>query len=235
MNTRAEAAFDPIWEDEIYGQGKHLNRYPFDCVVSFLYRHHPRGVPRNQIRVLEIGSGAGNNLWFAAREGFTVAGIDGSTSAVQAARKRFAEDGLEGDLRVGDFTALFFDDQSFDLVIDRGSLTCCGLSDAKRAVEEVRRVMKDGGKFFCNPYSYRHSSRASGRGGSDGLTTDITAGTLVGVGQLCFYEMNDLKRLFGTGWEILSLQHLEIVETIGSSTGVHAEWRIIAQKAGSVA
>ncbi len=213
MNIQT-TAFDPIWENGIYGQGRHLNKYPFDCVVSFLYRHYPRELPRNQIRVLEIGSGAGNNLWFAAREGFCVAGIDGSPSAVH----------------VGDFTSLPFDDASFDLAIDRGSLTCCGLSDAKRAVVEIKRVIKRGGKLFCNPYSNRHSSYTSGRRGPDGLTLDVTTGTLVGVGQLCFYSKHDVEQLFELGWNLLSLQHLELIETIESSPNVHAEWRAVAQK-----
>ena len=33
---------------------------------------------RSTISVLEIGSGAGNNLWFLARERFDASGIDGS-------------------------------------------------------------------------------------------------------------------------------------------------------------
>jgi len=94
---------DPIWESEIYSQGHHLNRYPFDAVVSFLFRYRPRDKPREQTDVLEIGCGAGNNLWFAAREGFRVAGIDGSESAISFAQKRFESEKLSGDLRVGNF------------------------------------------------------------------------------------------------------------------------------------
>ena len=40
--------------------------------------------------------------------------------------KRFEREGLSGDLRVGNFTSLPFDDNSFDLVIDRASLCCIG-------------------------------------------------------------------------------------------------------------
>ena len=104
------SAFNPIWEKEIYGQGRQLGRYPYDAVVSFVFRYAPRDRERSAVRILEIGCGAGNNLWFAAREGFSVTGIDGSATAIDYARKRFAEEGLSGDLRVGDFTALPFED-----------------------------------------------------------------------------------------------------------------------------
>jgi SAM-dependent methyltransferase len=223
-------AWDPIWEQEIYGAGRHLSRWPYDVVVSFVFRHHPRGKPRSEVRILEIGCGTGNNLWFAAREGFAVAGIDGSRSAIEYARKRFAEDGLQGDLRVGDFAALPFDTDTYDLAIDRGALTCCGRSVARRAAEEVRRVLVPGGKFFFNPYSDRHTSAHSGRPGPDGLTLDVAAGTLVRVGQLCFWGRQDVLELFAKGWGLLSLEHLEIVQQIHPQGEVHAEWRGIAQK-----
>ncbi len=206
MNT--PPSFDPTWEESILGQGRHLNRYPFDLVVSFVHRHYPRHKRRGDVRILEIGCGAGNNLWFAAREGFQAFGLDGSPSAIAYAQRRFAEDGLEGDLRVGDFSSLPFEGKFFDLVIDRVSLTCCGLSVGKRTVAEVGRVLLPGGKFLCNPYSKRHTSHSSGRPGPDGLTLDISGGTLVGVGQICFYGREELEDLFDQGWTILRMEHL---------------------------
>lgn len=220
---------DPIWEEK-YSQG-HSQRYPWDMVVSFVVRHYPRHKLRHEVRILEVGCGTGSNLWFAAREGFQVAGIDASPSAIAYAQKRFAEEGLTGDLRLGDFTQLPFESDSFDLVIDRSAITCCGLSAAKQVVAEVRRVLQVRGKFLCNPYSDHHSSQLSGRPGADGLTLDISAGTLVGVGQICFYGRREVEALFAHGWQLLSVQHLEMVEEIQPQQTVHAEWRAIAQKA----
>ncbi|NEO02836.1 MAG: class I SAM-dependent methyltransferase, partial [Moorea sp. SIO3I7] len=126
--------FDPIWEAK-YSAG-HRNLYPWDIVVSFLFRNYPRNKPRNEVKILEIGCGTGNNLWFAAREGFNVSGIEGSSSAIASAQDRFTTEGLTGDLRVGDFTQLPFESNSFDLVFDRGSLTCCGFTAGQQAVAE---------------------------------------------------------------------------------------------------
>jgi SAM-dependent methyltransferase len=224
--------FNPIWESDLYGKGLHLNRYPFDAVVTFVYRYHPRNKPRHEVRVLEIGCGAGNNLWFAAREGFTVAGVDGSASAIEFARRRFREENLTGDFRVADFTVLPFPSESFDLVIDREALVCVGRSVAKQAVAEVRRVLRPEGRFFCNVYSDRHTSHVSGRPGPDGLTVDISTGSLQGVGPLCFYGRSQLNDLLA-GWRLLSCQHMECAEEIRANLGIHAEWRAIAEKTGA--
>ena len=45
--------------------------YPFDNVVTFLFRNYPKD-KQSEINILEVGCGGGNNLRFAAREGFNV-------------------------------------------------------------------------------------------------------------------------------------------------------------------
>jgi SAM-dependent methyltransferase len=231
MTTKKSAVSDAgtLWES-IYSGGKALNRYPFDQVVSFIYRNHSRNKPRSETKILEIGCGAGNNLWFAAREGFSVAGVDGSSSAIEYARKRFAEDGLSGDFRVADFSKLPHGDGLFDFVIDRGSLTCAAFAEAQKTVAEVHRVMAPGGKFFCNPYSDRHTSFISGKINPDGRTTDIQDGTAIGVGGIYFYSKRDILTLFSSGWKLVSLRHLEFMEELEPRYLCHAEWIAIAEK-----
>jgi SAM-dependent methyltransferase len=218
--------FDPVWA-AMQAAGTHLSRYPWDSVVSFLFRHAPADRPRSEVRVLEVGCGGGPNLWFAAREGFSVAGIDGSEPAIAYARERFAAEGLEGDFRVGDFTELPFEDASFDLVIDRAAITCAGRKAGRRAIAEARRVLVDGGRFLFIPYGDRHSSARSGVPGPDGVTLGIGWGSLVGVGQICFYTRADVMRTFAEGW---TLESVELVDLVGPQGGVHEEWHAIARK-----
>jgi ubiquinone/menaquinone biosynthesis C-methylase UbiE len=183
------------------------------------------------VRVLEVGCGTGSNLWFAAREGFSVAGIDGSASAIAAAKARFAEEGLAGTLVVGDFTQpLPFESEAFDLAFDRGAIVCVGYSAARRTVAEVWRVLKEGGRFLFNPYSQRHSSFAQATAVGDRLVDRVTGGTLTGVGQLCFYDEGMLREILGTGWAIESLIHVENRDHAAVDPDVHAEWRVIARK-----
>lgn len=157
---------DPVWEKKY--QAGHQERYPWDVVVSFVYRNRPRDIPANQVKILEVGFGTGNNLWFAAREGFSVAGIEGSETAVKQARQRFEAEGLEGDLRFGDFTALPFESNKFDLAIDRGALCCVGRTRIVQAIREVCRCLKLGVKFLVQGYADSHTSFFNARG-ADGV------------------------------------------------------------------
>jgi ubiquinone/menaquinone biosynthesis C-methylase UbiE len=231
MTSKKAAASDvgPVWES-IYSDGKALNRYPFDQVVTFLYRNYSRSKPRAETKILEIGCGAGNNLWFAAREGFTVSGVDGSPSAIEYAQKRFAEDGLKGDFRVADFTVLPHADGQFDFVIDRASLTCSTFASAQKTVSEVHRVLARGGRFFFNPYSDRDTSYVAGKTSPDGRTVEITDGTKMGVGAIYFYSKRDILTLFSFGWKLVSLRHLEFMEELEPRYLCHAEWIAIAEK-----
>jgi SAM-dependent methyltransferase len=227
-------AIDPFWEQEIYSQGHHLNRYPFDSVVSFIFHRKPRACPTAEIGVVEVGCGVGNNLWFAAREGFRVAGIDGSATAIAHARARFEREGLAGELVVGNFAELPWADESFDLAIDRCALTCAAPAVQHQAVAEVRRVLKPGGHFFFNAYSDRHTSARAGVKLADGRVGQIAGGSVMGAGALTFCSRADIAALFGPGWEIVTCEHLELADAMGERDGNrHTEWRVVVRKSST--
>lgn len=228
--TTHENNVNPVWESDIYSQGKHLSRYPYDSVVSFVYRFRPQDQQISATKIMEVGCGAGNNLWFAAREGFQVAGIDGSASAIEFAKKRFASDGLEGDLRTGDFTNLPWTDCVFDLAVDRAALTCVPLEVAQRAVAEIYRSLRPGGHFFLNVYSDRSSGHRSGTLLPDGRITNISEGTLTGVGALCLYSLSDINKLLVGDWETVQITHLDIDDISSPKILRHSEWRVIVKK-----
>jgi SAM-dependent methyltransferase len=221
-------SFDPVWETK-YAAG-HAQRYPWDCIVSFVFRHAPRDRERRDVRVLEVGCGTGSNLWFAAREGFSVAGVDASASAIAAAQRRFEADTLNGDFHVANFTRLPFPDGTFDLVVDRCALTCCDRFAAQSAVAEVERVLKPGGRFFFNPYSDAHSSFAAAETREDGFAENIRGGSLTGVGHIRFYGRRDITELLADGWQIEAMQRVTLSEELGPERLCHEEWRVIARK-----
>jgi SAM-dependent methyltransferase len=219
---------EDVWEEK-YRLG-HRERYPWDAVVSFLFQHAPRDRGHGEVRVLEVGFGTGNNLWCAAREGFAVAGVERSTEAVAVARRWFASDGLTGDLRVGDLTTLPFADASVDLAIDRAAITCVSRADAAVAVGELARVLRPGGRLFVNVYADHSTSAMSGVRGDDGRRHDITAGTLTGVGPICFYSEADVRALLD-GWDLLSVEQCDRIMRMGDVPVVHGEWRVVARRA----
>jgi ubiquinone/menaquinone biosynthesis C-methylase UbiE len=225
VNEQPNAEF---WERK-YSSG-HAQRYPWDFVVTFVFRNAAKDKPRGEVRILEVGCGTASNLWFAAREGFAVAGIDGSKSAIEAAQKRFAQGALTGDLRVGDFTALPFADNSFDLAIDRGAITCAPLAAGRKAVAEIARTLKRGGKFLFNPYSIAHSSAQGGRIDADGAVSDITSGSLTDSGRVYFYSRREAEDVLGQGLRLLKIEHLQLTDETAPQRLVHAEWRIVAEK-----
>ena len=222
--------FDTKWNDN-YDNGQ-ANRYPFDCVVSFLYTYYPRNKERKEVRVLEVGCGTGNNLWFAAREGFSVFGIDGSTTAIDYANRRFKDEGLAGEFRVGDFTErLPVDDASIDLVIDRNAITHTSKSGGRRAVEEVARVLAPGGHLFFNPFSDMDSGYASGTAGPDGTRIGLTHGSLATVGQVSYYGRQDMEALFDQRWKWLALRQITIDDCLTPLVDVRAEWQAVLRRA----
>lgn len=225
---RQIVTMDPTWEEK-YASG-HAQTYPWDMVVSFVFRNAPRDRPRTQVRILEVGFGTGPNLWFAAREGFAVAGVEGSASAVEFARKRFANDGLTGDLRVGDFTQLPFENDSFDLVVDRASLVCVGKVSQEKAINEIYRCLRRGGRFLHNVYGDSHSSFRAGELSQDGLVSNITGGTLIGVGQLHFTSRAEINERFSDGWRLMQVQRREWTDMLTVSGDIHSEWVVIAEK-----
>ena len=144
-----------IWETNVYAKGRQLNRYPYDSVVSDVFRWSS-GRDRADLRVLEVGSGAGNNLWFLAREGFQCAGIDLSKTANKHAKKYLSEDGLEADIRLGNIADLPWEDNTFDLVIDRIAITHNSLADIEPMHDEVVRVLRPGGELISVMLAWGH-------------------------------------------------------------------------------
>ena len=97
-------------------------------------------------RVLEIGCGRGFNLLSLARRNSDVAfvGIDLTPWHVRAARL-VAWPRRNLDVHEGDFHGLPYADESFDVVFSVEAI--CHAVDVYRVVEEVRRVLRPGGRF----------------------------------------------------------------------------------------
>lgn len=126
------------------------------------------------LRVLEIGCGLGTDGAQFARAGADYTGVDLTDAAVELARKCFAVFGLRGEFRTADAEQLDFADESFDLVYSHGVLH--HTPDTARAVREVHRVLRPGGRavvmlYHRNSYNYRVNIGMLRRAGAHLLKT----------------------------------------------------------------
>jgi SAM-dependent methyltransferase len=96
--------------------------------------------------VLDVGCGNGYVLSRYAREGARVCGVDLTDAAVRLSVARFRQERLAGEFCVGNAEELPFADGAFDCVCSMGVLH--HTPDTRRAVGEVRRVLKPGGRFI---------------------------------------------------------------------------------------
>ncbi|NKE63963.1 methyltransferase domain-containing protein [Lentzea sp. PSKA42] len=95
--------------------------------------------------VLEVAIGTGRNLPHYPA-GVTLTGLDLSPAMLAIARTRAAELQRPIDLREGDAQALPFPDASFDTVVC--TLGLCGVPDERKAIAEMHRVLRPGGKLL---------------------------------------------------------------------------------------
>ncbi len=97
-------------------------------------------------QVLELGFGTGLNLahYPEAVEGLTV--IDPNPGMAVLARDRIAASPLAIESYPLRGEALTLPDQSFDWVVS--TWTLCSIANLDQALQEVRRVLKPGGKFI---------------------------------------------------------------------------------------
>jgi ubiquinone/menaquinone biosynthesis C-methylase UbiE len=94
---------------------------------------------------LEVAVGGGRNLTFYP-EDIRLTGIDFSPKMLQLAQQQAERLGRQVDLRLGDAQALDLPDACFDTVVC--TLSLCAIPDDRRAIAEMRRVLRPGGRLL---------------------------------------------------------------------------------------
>lgn len=96
--------------------------------------------------ILEIGFGTGLNLEHYPEHVRGITAVDPGEGMSRIARRRVARSTRTVDLRVQTAEELPFDDGTFGCVVS--TWTLCSIPNAGRAVEEVARVLRPGGRFL---------------------------------------------------------------------------------------
>jgi ubiquinone/menaquinone biosynthesis C-methylase UbiE len=145
---------DNKWE-QIHSN-RSWGKYPNEEFVRFIGRNYFKRsfTDRKKLKILEIGCGQGANLWFLAKEGFDVYGIDISPSAIEKAKEILEKEWniKSVKLDVQDMKNLKFNDETFDVVFDIFSIAYANYLEIENIYKKIFKILKNNGKFWSfNP------------------------------------------------------------------------------------
>ncbi|MCC6779485.1 MAG: class I SAM-dependent methyltransferase [Hyphomicrobiales bacterium] len=145
---QAKSFYDNAYRSEGFAAQR---MYPNEELLRFFgtYYFPLAASERARLRVLEVGCGSGANLWMVAREGFEAHGMDLSAEGLSLCEQMLAKWQTSATLTQGDMSALRYQDHHFDVVLDVFASYCLPEPAFAAFLDEVGRVLKPGGRFFC--------------------------------------------------------------------------------------
>ena len=217
---------DTVWE-RIF-RSREWGRYPDEEVVRFVARNFYGAPDRGAVKMLDLGCGPGSGTsWLVAREGFSLTGIDASPTAIEKARKRFAQERVRGEFMVGSVERLPFPPDSFDAVLDIVCLACNSEEETRAVLREVRRVLKPDGRHFS--LTPRSGCWGDGPGERiDGTTLrNASEGPFADLGKTRFATRESLLDLYA-GFRDLTLDYT--VRSAENGTREITHWVVTCRK-----
>ena len=193
------------WERAYQGYPAFAGTFAWQHVVDVL-----KAYPGD--RVYEVGFGSGANLAWARENGWEVAGCDVADTALRIARELLSD----ADLRKESIVDCSAPSAHYDVVIDRAALSYLTPKDMKRAVSQIRRILKPGGVFLFNPYGVENTKPAPEC-----------------MPPYTFWSVEDARRLFpNTKWELLSFKGI-VNRHVGDPEGVNEHTlRVVVRRIG---
>lgn len=212
------AVWENIFKNHPWG------KYPGEELIRFVARNFYG----KAAKVLEIGCGPGANLWFMAREGVTVYGIDYAETAISQARQRLNQEcpGWTGELLAGDIGDLPFESGFFDGVIDNEACSCNSFDKSVKIYNEAARVLKPGGKIFVRTFAVDSWGYNTGEKIEEN-TWLASEGPLAGKGASRFTDMSDIPVLLQS-FQVDNIDFLH--RSLDNQKHIIKEWVISATK-----
>jgi len=148
--------------------------------------------------VLEIGGGTGANLPYYGAELQALTITEPAEPMARRLQRKLAEHSLPADIVLAPAEQLPFDEGSFDTAVS--TLVLCTVDNQDRALSELRRVIKPGGRLLFiehvrsdNPRQARWQDRVN------------PVHRVIGCG--CNCNRNTLDRLQAAGFKVMQLAH----------------------------
>ena len=131
--------------DQLHESVRFQPKYPNESVIRFVKMNFPDS---KETKIMDLGCGAGRHVVFLASEGYSVTGVDLSKTGLDRTGVWLKAAGLHAELVEATVTDLPIPSDSFDGVISYGVILYLSFDDIKRAISEIHRVLKTGGKAF---------------------------------------------------------------------------------------
>lgn len=138
--------------------------------------------------VLDSGCGTGEHTMLLASRGMDVLGIDVSRTAIDRARQKAADRGLDADFQVGNVLALHHLGRTFATIIDSGVFHIFSDADRVRYVASLASVIQQGGVLHLLAFS----ELTPGERGPRRVT------------------QAELRSAFADGWEVQRIEAAEL-------------------------
>ena len=157
-------------------------------------------------RVLDVGCGTGEHALLAASLGYEAVGIDTSVRAIELAKTKATQRGVEARFYVADALRLVDLAERFDTVLDCGLFHLLDDDERGRYVASLASVVTPGGRYHMLCFS----DRQSGDWGPRRVT------------------QREIRVAFSAGWEIESIEPA-VIDITWDSTGALA-WQVAAAR-----
>ncbi|MFG0380938.1 class I SAM-dependent methyltransferase [Pseudomonas sp. zbq_18] len=123
----------------------------FACGMGHVMKTRAQVVPQAEGRVLEIGIGTGLNLnFYDAQKVSAIVGVDPAAQMQGKARERAEQIAIPVEMIALELGQIQAEDASFDSIVC--TFTLCTIPDPIAALEEMRRVLKPGGKLLFSEH-----------------------------------------------------------------------------------
>ncbi len=139
--------------------------------------------------ILEIGFGTGLNLGHYPEHVRHLTAVDPGVGMTRIARRRIERSHIDVDFRVQSAEELPFEDGRFDCVVS--TWTLCSIRDSGRAVSEIGRVLRPGGRYIFLEHGlgddpgvrqWQHRLTPLQRRLADGCRLDVDIEALIRMG-----------------------------------------------------
>lgn len=223
---------DSIWE-KMHSE-RSWGKYPDIDLVKTVMREF-KNENLEQLKVLELGCGAGANLTFFLREGFRVYGIDGSPSAIENANKNLSitkkiphqKKMQTYTLNIGNFESLPYKDSDFDIVVDNLAIYANSSETIERAYQQAIRVLKTGGFIYSRVWGVNTTGSTTGHMLDSRTSESPLAGPCKDMGTSHFFDDIELLNHFCS---CQSATIRKLTEEIPCNDTYTEEWVVWAKK-----